>query len=791
MKSIFRMKTSLVLGVLLLGASIAPGQTPPKREFRGAWIASVVNLDWPVSNASAPDVQRSQLTTMLDVLKATGITAVVFQVRPECDALYASSIEPWSYWLTGHEGSPPVPLWDPLQFAIDEAHKRGMELHAWFNPYRAIRDTTAYTRAPNHVSVLHPDWIIRFNGIKLRILNPGIPEVRAYNTTVIMDVVRRYDVDGVHFDDYFYPYPEGSFSKITTQDTATFAKYPRGFTNIDDWRRDNVNLQMKMVHDSIQGAKPWVKLGISPFGIWKNGVPPGIIGLDAYSVIYGDAIAWLHQHTVDYLTPQLYWKIGGSQDYSKLMPWWADSTSAYSTHLYTGHIFGSYTTSELPNQVRLNRANPKTQGSVFFRATFFESNTLNFTDSCEQNLYRYQALLPTMAWKDTVAPYMPRGIRYEKVASTGLPAVQWDLPMTAPDGDSASRYVVYRFNHTPSLPSDIEDARAILDVVGSRSYAPPSPSDAGPYYYLATALDRNYNESLVSSLLTISAPAAPILASPANGSSAEPESVAVSWHGVPVAAAYRLQMALDPSFSILVLDDSLITDTLHVARGFPGQATVYWRVSARNAGGTGAFSGTFSFSTGFPLATTLVFPANISPDIPVDVQFLWNRSSAATSYRLQISRAADFATLVADTGGIADTTFLFTGLQNYTVYYWHVKASNAIGSADWSAAFRFRTVASSAVAEAGHLPTDYSLDQNFPNPFNPATTITYALPRAGHVRLEVYDLLGRLVTRLVDEMQEPGYHQVVWNAASEASGIYFYRITASGFTTTKRMILVR
>ena len=301
-----------IMLALVIVSCAAPllSQAPPKREFRGAWLATVANLDWPV-RGDTPQNQKNQLISLFDGMSAAGINAVIFQVRPECDALYASPYEPWSYALTGSQGSAPSPFYDPLQFAVDEAHRRGMELHAWFNPYRAERSVDSYALAGNHVVVQHADWILTFAAsgttAPLKILNPGIPEVREFVARVVADIVRRYDVDGIHADDYFYPYPPQA---ITNQDDATFAAYPRGFTNRGDWRRDNVNLLMKLVRDSIAAIKPWVKFGMSPFGIWKNGVPPGITGLDAYSVIYGDAIAWLHDRSVDYLTPQLYWRIG-------------------------------------------------------------------------------------------------------------------------------------------------------------------------------------------------------------------------------------------------------------------------------------------------------------------------------------------------------------------------------------------------------------------------------------------------------------------------------------------------
>ncbi|MBP1679355.1 MAG: Por secretion system C-terminal sorting protein, partial [Bacteroidetes bacterium] len=312
---------------LLVTSSFEAVSQSSKREFRGAWIASVVNLDWPSSDARGrTGVQQAELVALLDQLKSTGITAVLLQVRSECDAVYPSSLEPWSYWLTGEQGVAPSPYYDPLEFAIAAAHARGLELHAWLNPYRAERAIGSYTLSSSHVVKSQPGWILTFPAVGLNLLDPGSPGARAHIAGVVADVVRRYDVDGVHFDDYFYPYPVSSagFPGITTEDAASFAADPRGFASIAAWRRDNVNLLVRMVDDSIKALKPYVRFGLSPFGIWRNGVPPGIVGMDAYSAIYCDAPAWLRQGTVDYLTPQLYWPIGGGQDYASLVSWWAD-----------------------------------------------------------------------------------------------------------------------------------------------------------------------------------------------------------------------------------------------------------------------------------------------------------------------------------------------------------------------------------------------------------------------------------------------------------------------------------
>ncbi|MBI2618630.1 MAG: family 10 glycosylhydrolase, partial [Ignavibacteriales bacterium] len=418
-------------------------QIPPKREFRGAWIATVVNLDWPNINAT-PDVQKSNLINLLDDLHTIGINAVVFQVRPECDALFASPFEPWSYWVTGQQGRAPSPFYDPLEFAVEEAHKRGMELHAWFNPYRAERIIGFYPLASNHVAVLHPEWT--FTSGSLRMLDPGNPQVRDYLTTVIADVVTRYDIDGVHFDDYFYPY-----SGMGNQDSASYANYNPQALLRADWRRNNVNT-------------------LIPFGIWKNGVPSGITGLDAYSVLYADAVAWLHDRSIDYLTPQLYWQIGGAQDYSKLMPWWADSVFANGRHFYPGQapyrlIDSNWPANELPDQMNLNRANSKTLGSVFFRATHgLANNPKGFADSLKSNFYRYPALPPVMPWIDSLKPLAPENLRYEQIAGSGPAVLQWDSAPSAVDGDTSFSYVVYRLTSSVVQQSDVDDPSNIIAV---------------------------------------------------------------------------------------------------------------------------------------------------------------------------------------------------------------------------------------------------------------------------------------------------------------------------------------
>jgi len=284
---------------------------PPAREFRGAWIATVANIDWPSKPGLGVAEQKAELIALLDRAAQLKLNAIIFQVRPACDAMYVSPLEPWSEYLTGAMGRAPQPFYDPLAFAIGEAHRRGLELHAWFNPFRALHPRARSPVAPNHISRTHPGWVRKY-GDQLW-LDPGEPAARDYVLSVVMDVVRRYDVDGVQFDDYFYPDPEKDTAgrELVFPDDATWRKFglPGGFLSRDDWRRANVNQFIQRVYQSIKAVKPRVKFGVSPKGIWRPGYPQQIRGMDAYAKIYADSRKWLANGWLDYFSPELYWPI--------------------------------------------------------------------------------------------------------------------------------------------------------------------------------------------------------------------------------------------------------------------------------------------------------------------------------------------------------------------------------------------------------------------------------------------------------------------------------------------------
>ncbi|HWW41284.1 glycoside hydrolase family 10 protein [Pedobacter sp.] len=471
----------------------------PKREFRGIWVATVANIDWPSKPGLSIDQQKQELIALLDQHKKNGMNAIILQVRPAADAFYSKSREPWSQWLMGRQGLAPSPGYDPLEFAIKEAHSRGMELHAWFNPYRATMGGSS-TVSSGHMTAKRPDMFFLYGGKKQ--FDPGLPEVREYIVEVILDVVKGYDVDGIHFDDYFYPYP---ISGQRINDALTFAKYPNGFTDIKDWRRNNVDMLIKMLDDSIHHYKKYVKFGISPFGIWKNSFEDAegskTNGLSNYAELFADSRKWVKEGWVDYINPQIYFSFTRkAAPFGTLVDWWSNNT--FGRHLYIGQA--AYLVnqkmeaawrqpSQIPDQIRYLRENNRVQGSVFFSSKSFTTVARAVGDSLKNDLYKYPALPPQMPWLDDVVPNAPQNFKAE-AANDGV-HLQWTKPFMAEDGETASGYVIYRFEEGEKIsvlnPKNIlrisfEDFTSFIDTTVEKGKR---------YNYLVTALDRLKNES--------------------------------------------------------------------------------------------------------------------------------------------------------------------------------------------------------------------------------------------------------------------------------------------------------
>ncbi|SCE76592.1 Uncharacterized lipoprotein YddW, UPF0748 family [Micromonospora viridifaciens] len=499
----------------------------PKRQFRAMWIASVTNIDWP-SKASwtAPDQiakQKAEYLGWLDLAQQLNHNAVVVQVRPTADAFWPSPYEPWSEYLTGVRGKDPG--WDPLAFLVEESHKRNLEFHAWLNPYRVSMPSPGAGAdlsklAPNHPARQHPDWVFAYPpagvaGSRLY-YNPGIPAVREFVETAMMDAVNRYDIDGVHFDDYFYPYPSGTHQ---VPDDATFAQYNRGFTNRADWRRDNINLLVQEMNAKIKAVKPWVKFGVSPFGIWRNksADPAGsdTTGSQSYDIISADTRKWIKEEWIDYVVPQLYWYIGQypAADYARLVPWWAEQVRGTNVQLYIGQAdyksgdpaYGSFWMNprELSDHLTLNRSYPEVLGNVHFSAVQVRENRLGATDIYAAEHYSRPALVPTMSQlpsKRLLAPVVTGVERQDDGVR-----LTWRQPANGkgPFG-TATSYAIYRFDGAGHVDAcGLADASHLVGTVRGTEGDVQSWVDTGAeagkaYTYHVTALDRVWNESPAS-----------------------------------------------------------------------------------------------------------------------------------------------------------------------------------------------------------------------------------------------------------------------------------------------------
>lgn len=443
---------------MMLQASTVPPPSPAlvapavRREFRGVWIATVANIDWPSKPGLSTDAQKAELITLLDRAKALNLNAIVFQVRPMCDAMYASPFEPWSEFLTGQDGKAPEPFYDPLQFAVEEAHKRGLKLHAWFNPYRARSAAATSSASDKHVSKANP-VIVRSYGKQLW-LDPAMPETREYSLKVMVDVATRYDVDGIHIDDYFYPYVEldEAKNKIPFPDKETFAAYQKkgGKLSLDDFRRDAVDVFVKDLYARIHAVKPWVEVGISPFGIAKPGSPAQIKGFDQRAELYADAVKWLNNGWCDYFVPQLYWRIEQTpQSFPVLLQSWL-SENKKKRAIYPGLFTSKYDANELSFQVKTTRGYAEAGGTVHFSMkALLPDDSDSIGQTLLRDVYAEPALLPELAWlapKGSVPPPAPV-VTFTPEQSPLAPAVvRWTLPGS--NAQPAWQYVVQAHTKT-------------------------------------------------------------------------------------------------------------------------------------------------------------------------------------------------------------------------------------------------------------------------------------------------------------------------------------------------------
>jgi uncharacterized lipoprotein YddW (UPF0748 family) len=472
----------------------------PKYEFRAAWVATVDNIDWPTRGNYDTEKQKAEFIALLDMHKRNGLNALVVQIRPAADAFYPSPYEPWSQWLTGKQGKPPSPYYDPLQFMIEETHKRGMEFHAWCNPYRAEFSIGRSSIAANHSTKTHPEWFVSYGGT--RYFDPGNKEAQQFVVKVIRDVVSRYAVDAIHFDDYFYPYkvPGKEFP-----DNKSFAKYGNGMTR-DDWRRSNVDSIIVMLSRAIKETNRYCRFGISPFGVWRNKSddPEGSdtqAGPTNYGQLYADILLWLKNGWIDYVAPQLYWEFSHRvAPYGVLVDWWAKHS--YGRHCYIGLAPYRANSNEawrdktqLPRQLAALRTYPEIQGAIYFSSASFINNPNGWSDSLRYNYYKEPALIPGMPWIDSLRPTAPTVKSFTVVDSS-----TFDIMVMRSELEKRplKSFNVYLSTDTTAAFINFYSAKQIHSETGGdscvfRVQLPANKRYAGVYL---TVTDTNGNESL-------------------------------------------------------------------------------------------------------------------------------------------------------------------------------------------------------------------------------------------------------------------------------------------------------
>ncbi|MEZ7129117.1 glycoside hydrolase family 10 protein [Nonomuraea sp. AD125B] len=464
---------------------------PPLHQMRGMWIASVVNINWPSKQGLTADQQKAEYLAWLDLAVQRGLNSVFVQIRPTADAFWPSPFEPWSEYLTGKQGQDPG--YDPLGFAVEETHKRGLAFHAWFNPYRVSMQADPAKLHPDHPGRKHPDWIVPFGG-KLY-YNPGMPEVRKFCQDAMMDAVTRYDIDGLHFDDYFYPTNTTAFD-----DSAAFAQYGAGFPDLAAWRRNNVDLMVQEMQQRVLQAKPEIAWGISPSGIWRNkGTDPlgsETNGGQSYDNLHADTRGWVKKGWLDYIAPQLYWYIGQPPaDYSKLVPWWSDVASGTRTLLWIGQAAYKagdpaqaaewQAPGELSRHLTLNREHPEISGDIWYNANDVKVDRIGSISTAVKDHYQRPALAPVLPRLADGEPPRRPVVAYALRRSGGV-----EVRAVATGKDEPFLFAIFRFDRH-AADGAFADARNLVAVVpGDRQIRWTDPDGKRGDHYYAVAVDR-------------------------------------------------------------------------------------------------------------------------------------------------------------------------------------------------------------------------------------------------------------------------------------------------------------
>ena len=723
-------KILLGLFVTLVVSAGVRAQDVYKEEMRSAWVATVANIDWPkYEHRNKPAEQQAELIRMLEQFRSLNMNAIFLQVRPECDALYQSNHEPWSRYLTWAQGDDPG--YDPLQFALEEAHKRGIELHVWLNPYRINASTSDggdYYHS-THIYSEHPEWAIEYVTGK-KILNPGRPEVMSYIGFIVRDIVSNYPVDGVHFDDYFYSY-NGTPVPL---DADEYAAYGNGMS-LGDWRRDNVNRMIDTVYRVIQEVNPSIRFGVSPFGIYRNGVPSGIIGLDAYSTIYCDPLAWLRDGNIDYLTPQTYWPTGGHQDFETLVNWWADSLFHYGRHLYpgqatyrlgsdpdqkkstftgeslhelkwymdlslsrmedeilkgTGDPVAPWTLGQIGVQIDIIRSNHDKNGlgSVLFSAKDMD-RVNGLQEYLKDNKYLHPTLVPEMSWKPDDTPATPQNVRIEIIDDTYF--LLWDFALSG-----NQRIAVYMSDGETDASLIIQEPSFLQGTYFDNQVSLSELVIFENSRIVVTAISATGREGIPSEAIEINVdmPLAELIA-PNNGDTVALTDL-LQWDSDLTTPQYQVQISSNSSFSNLVYtspwtaQQEVSIDSLEL----DGETKYFWRVRAKETV-SGPYTAARSFFTGYPVVPELISPENLALNVSTTPTIRWNDTPANDEILVQVSDNSAFNPVYTEetfTAGSGQGVVSME-LEKESWYYVRIKGANEFGTSLFSGFNTFQTTA--------------------------------------------------------------------------------------------------
>lgn len=474
--------------------ALDPVYKAPKREFRGVWMHTIYNSVYPTLTS---EEWKEYIKKQLDEYQKLGINVLIFQVRPEADAFYESEYEPWSRFLTGEQGKSPEPLFDPLHFITEECHKRCMELHAWVNPYRANANKTKNRLVWHHI--YYEKRYMFFSYGNQLLFNPGVPDSRKHIVKVISDIVNRYDIDGIHMDDYFYPYP---IQGLKLPDLDTFKRYGlnKGYElgDIDKWRRDNVNMLVKELSDTIKAIKPHVKLGVSPFGIYRNKAQDengsNTNGLSNYDNLYADTQLWMNNGWLDYIIPQLYWEVGHpAADYTTLFHWWKEAKPEH-THLFIGQDVGR-SLNQIAKKINPTREEKSIGGNCFWSGDMLLENKNEYKDSLQTAYFKHHAIAPNYPKLSHTSPMRPENVRLELMGAE--PKLCWNADKTPKQSDKTWYYIVYATDYRDDV-IDQYDPTKIIYVGTENEFTFPEDMNPLHFKYVVTAVNRMQNESEAS-----------------------------------------------------------------------------------------------------------------------------------------------------------------------------------------------------------------------------------------------------------------------------------------------------